>query len=280
MYMYISIDIGGTTTRVASSHNLKDIVNLETFPSQKTLAAQTQMLSSTITKVSAEQPIHAYCVGVAGLVDTESKLIIQAPNYKILNSVSIPKLLGVAEAGKVHCLNDTKMAALGEAVLGAAKGKSRVAYLSIGTGVGGALIVDSRVDMVTYEPGHQIVNFDDLKLLDGFGLPGVLESYLAGPLFEQRYGIKPDHHVPDDMWFAYGRNVGLGVHNMIFMWNPEVVVIGGGMSIHYEKFLPGLVDQLRPLNFITLPHISKAQFEQGSGIVGGFVYLSQVLQTG
>ncbi len=274
--MFISIDVGGTNTRVASSRNLRDIDATETFPSQKILYEEKKLIIRAITKLAGNNKIEATAFGVAGIVDKEKCFIRKSPNYEAINEVDIKGLLGDIGQTSIYCGNDSEIACLGEAVLGAGANFIGVAYLSLGTGVGGAYIENKQISTPSkfFEPGHQIVDLSS-DIADGYGIKGSLETLISGEAFKKRYKILPHECNNERIWFEYGRHVGLGIHNLTMLWNPECIVIGGGMSKYFNKFLPGVQDFLANLTFINLPEILKAEFEQGSGIVGGFVLISQ-----
>jgi glucokinase len=272
--MYISIDIGGTNTRVALSKNLKDIEAFETFPSQPDLKSQKVKIKQTVDALCQGKKVIAYAVGIAGFIDTKNCSIINSPNYKILNGTNVKELVSASEDVPVLCLNDTKIAGLGESILGSGKNCNVVAYLALGTGVGGSLVVNQKLDDRSYEPGHQIIKFDDI-LADGLEIYGSYEAYASGTAFFKNYGVRPRDCKDAKIWHEYGKKVGIGLQNVIFMWNPDCIVIGGGMAKHFDEFLPGIESHLNRLDFINLPRIFKAEFTEGSGIVGGFVYLSQ-----
>lgn len=274
--MFISIDIGGTNTRVASSRNLKDIDAVETFLSQKTLEDEKKLIAQAIAKLAGKENIEALAFAVAGIVDKEKCIIERSPNYKVLEKISVKELLGVATKASIYCDNDSEMACLGEAVLGAGKAFKNIGYLSLGTGVGGAYIENKKISTTPkyFEPGHQIVNIDS-NVADGYGIKGSLETLISGESFKKMYKAMPHECSDEKIWFEYGQNVGLGVHNLIMLWSPECIVVGGGMSKYFDKFLPGIQDFLSALTFVNIPKILKSEFGQGSGIVGGFVLISQ-----
>ena len=276
--MFISIDVGGTNTRVASSRNLRDIDVIETFPSQKILDEEKKLITQAITKLAGNNKIEATAFGVAGIVDKEKCFIKKSPNYKTINEINVKDLLGDVGQMPIYCGNDSEIACLGEATLGAGAGFRSVAYLSLGTGVGGAYIENNQISKPSrfFEPGHQIVDLSS-DIADGYGIKGSLETLISGESFKRRYKVLPHECNDEKIWFEYGRGVGLGIHNLNMLWNPECVVIGGGMSKYFNKFLPGVQDFLIDLTFIAPPKILKAEFEQGSGVVGGFVLISQAI---
>lgn len=277
--MFISIDVGGTNTRVASSRNLRDIEATETFPSQKILGDEKKLITQAIAKLTGNTKIEAIAFGVAGIVDKEKCFIEKSPNYKAINEINVKDLFGNVGQIPIYCGNDSEIACLGEAVLGAGVGYRSVAYLSLGTGVGGAYIENKQISKPArfFEPGHQVVDLSS-DIADGYGIKGSLETLISGESFKKRFKILPHECNDEKVWFEYGRGVGLGIHNLTMFWNPDCVVIGGGMSKYFDKFLPGVRNFLADLTFITPPKILKAAFEQGSGIVGGFVLISQATE--
>jgi glucokinase len=274
--MFISIDIGGTNTRVASSKNLRDIDATETFPSQRDLEEEKKLLAQAINKLVGENKLDAIALGVAGIVDRENCFIHQSPNYKTLDQINIKDLLSSFNNVPLFCGNDSEIACLGEAILGAGSAFKNIAYLSLGTGVGGDFIENKQLSNPArlFEPGHQIVDLGS-EIADGFGVKGSLETFISGESFKKRYKIQPHECKDEKIWFEYGQHVGLGIHNMTMLWAPECVVIGGGMSKYFDKFIGGTQEFLSKSTFVNLPKILQAEFGQGSGIVGGFVYISQ-----
>lgn len=276
--MFIAIDIGGTNTRVAMSHNLKDIDIVETFLSQSDFINEQKLIRETIQRVSKDEEVQSISIGVAGLVNRKTCVIESSPNYPTLNGKKIDSLVeGVSGNFTVACANDTELAALGEAVLGAGKNYKRVGYLSLGTGVGGALIEHQKINDFPhlFEPGHQIINFDS-DIVGGFGINGSLEAYVSGPSFKKIYKQDPRSCVDTKIWLEYGKKVGIGLHNLMLVWSPDCLVIGGGVSENFDKFIVGINSQLKLTSFIKIPPILKCEFGQGSGIVGGFVLISQL----
>lgn len=272
--MFISIDIGGTNTRVASSEDLKNILDFEIFPSQQVLTEEINLLEEKIKKVSQGKNIEAIILGVAGIIDTKNCVIIKSPNYSILNGIKAKDLIKSFGTSKIYLLNDTVLAAFGEAVLGAGIGYKKVAYLALGTGVGGAFVYNGKIDVDRiYEPGHQIVNFD-AESRDGLGVVGSLETFISGTAFQHLYGMYPHECTDPLIWSEYGKRVAMAINNLIFMWDVDCVVIGGGMSKHFDKFYSQIaLADFNNFDFITPPKVLKAKFEQGSGISGGFAYL-------
>ena len=278
--MYISIDIGGTNTRIASSENLKDISELTIFDSIHSLPEQKAKIEETINILAGGRPIEGICVGVPGVVVRETSAIQRAPNYPELNGVLLSDLLSAFSGSKLVLENDAALGALSEAVRGSGVGYYSVAYLTLGTGVGGALIENSEINKnrKVSEPGHMIINFDNTAS-DNLGYVGSLEAYTSGLSFENLYGQKADTCVDRGIWLRYGNNLATGISNIVLLWGPDIIVIGGGISDKVEYFIDGVSSKLKDYNFFAPPKIVKSAFEDKSGVIGGFVQLEQLLKS-
>ena len=109
--------------------------------------------------------------------------------------------------------NDAALAGLGEATLGAGRGRDIVAYLTISTGVGGVRIVDGKIDRkaVGFEPGQQIINFADNE-------SQTLEANVSGQALQKKYGIKPHDLTDQKIWQEVARTLAYGIYNTILHW--------------------------------------------------------------
>jgi len=274
--MFISIDIGGTSTRVASSINLSDVESIETFASSRDIEVQKKLIQSAINKISGQKSVAGFAVGIAGVINVEKCAVEKSPNYSNLNGIFVRDLLGsVPSDVKVVCCNDSKMAAIGESVLGAGKSYNKVAYVSLGTGVGAALVINKKIDDNAFEIGHHVVDVSS-DIQDGFSISGSFETLASGTAFKRMYGISSSDCTDKKIWHEYGKNVAVGLLNITLFWNPDCIVIGGGVADNFEDFIEGTRAYFSKINFTKTPKIIKSTFGQGSGVVGGFVLLNQL----
>ncbi len=282
--MYIAIDIGGTTTRVASTKNLKEIYKSERFSSQDTVEKERFLLEKAIVQVADGQKVEAICAGIPGTVDQKDKKFNSLAHYPQLNGLPFTdlfseKLLRALGGAKLHIQNDANLAGLGEAVFGAGKDFTVLAYLTLSTGVGGVRIANKKLDPLQKisEPGHMIVNFDE-KLLEAeniqaVSVKGSLELYTAGTYFEQVYGVTPENCSDIGVWEKYANYLAVGIHNVLVMWNPDAVVLGGGITENFNLFYDYLIKALEELDFLAIPSILKAELGDDVGLYGGFAFL-------
>lgn len=273
--MYISIDLGGTNTRVAASKDLKDIYKVERFGSVQDLNIQRKLIKEAIQLVAGSEPIKYICLCIPGTIDKKARTYLKLPNYQALNGQSFEVLLD-SKLDYDHLLveNDALMAGLAEAVLGAGKDFRHVAYLTLSTGVGGALIRKGKHDLEFYpcEPGHQVI-VENGRYNDRCGQHGCLESYVSGTSFEQIYKVKPQDCTDPVVWEDYSKSLARGVINICALWSPDVIVFGGKVSNKANSFLPDVRKYLKLQSFFSVPEIYVSEFGDDAGLYGGLVYI-------
>jgi len=158
--------------------------------------------------------------------------------------------------------NDADAAALGEAGWGAGKSKSRLVYVTVGTGIGAGIILDGEVYRGTAgahpEIGHHLVDLSGPRCLCGF--TGCWESLAAGPAMVEwlNRNAPPEYPRTDltakkicqlaqegDAWALRAiehesRYLGLGLANLVTMFVPDIIVLGGSVMNSAALFLDGI----------------------------------------
>ncbi len=218
---HIAFDIGGTSLRVAlvTDGGLGEVRKVSTPQDPKEGIAA---LTALIREVAGNEEIKAIAGGFPGTI--LEGVVIDAPNLPKWKDLSLGRALSEVMPGtSISLANDADMAGLGEAIYGAGKGKRVVAYVGIGTGVGGGRIVDGTVDAGVYglEPGHQIIDAKDTN---------DLESLVSGKAFEKRFGVSPKD-APRSAYDEMTPILTIGLYNTIVHWSPEVLVLGGSMIV-------------------------------------------------
>jgi len=278
--MYISIDLGRSTTRIASTLDLKSVLKIVKFKTESDITFQRNNMFTAFDEVAGGKDIDAISFGFPGITDKLKKVFEKSANYPQIEGLNIKNFLpDKFNQAKILIENDAALGALGEAYFGSGKEKESVAYITLSTGVGGAFVkkYENEYFLINAEPGHQIVNIDDL-ISDGTGIKGTLESYCSGSYFKKRYGTAPDVTAGEENWKKYSYYLSAGIINIVSMWNPEVIVLGGGLSIHnFDNFYKHLIDEIKKQNFFTVPEIRKSELEDDSGIYGGFILLKENL---
>jgi len=277
--MYVAIDLGGTKTRVASSKDLKSIHKIERFDTVADLQKQKDLLVDSIGRVVGKEEVEYICLGVPALIDKENKEFKIADNYPQLNGLSFGALLGMDFAHQnIIAENDATLAALGEANRGEAAKYNVVAYLTLSTGVGGARIENKQISNHhgSSEPGHMII-VENGRYDDSCGQRGCLQAYVSGTSFREIYKVEPEKAIAKEIWTEYGSHLATGIVNLIAMWDPEIIVLGGGVSQKFELFSAAMYEDLNLQNFFEVPKIVVSKLGDENGVLGGFDLIKQQL---
>ncbi len=267
--MQIVVDIGGTTTRVAASKDGKKLTSKDRFPTPQSFEEGISRIIETSKHLAGSSPVSSVSLGVPGTINHGTGQVYFVPHILSWNGQYPGKALEEALGVPVKLANDAELAALGEAALGAGKDYRIVACLTLGTGIGGALVVDKKLYPRLYnsEPGHMPTWGNTLDA------PGRdWEDVASGPGFEERFNIKPQDCRDPGTWALFAQSVGVGLINVIQMWSPEVVVIGGGLSLNGEIFLAPLREFVaKNLRVFPPPPIVAAALGDDAGLYGGLV---------
>jgi len=260
----LGLDIGGTLIkagRVDLQGRLSDAWEIPT-PLDRPPAEAIALLARAIRTQAGPVRLPAVGVGCAGLVGSDSGVVHLSPNLPTWKEVSLGPLLSQELAAPVFVLNDANAFALAEARAGAGVGLSPVVALTLGTGVGGAVVVDGRLAGGLHgfggEIGHMSIDWDGppcpcgnrgcLELFVGRrGLvaaylqqaawaPGAVAHDLAGGirdaldprlLAEAARGGDP---AARQAFARAGEMLGTALANVSNLVDPAVFVIGGGVA--------------------------------------------------
>lgn len=193
--------------------------------------------------------IQAIGIGVPGPTDAQGRISKVAINLTDWREVPLAEWLEEKTGLPVVIANDANCAGLGEAWLGAGSQFRNMIMLTLGTGVGGAIILDGKLFV-----GHQGAAGElGLITLNPDGPPcnsgnnGSLEQYVSVQAIRRATGKEPlelanlalaGDRFALEFWQDYGRLLGAGLANLIYVLTPEAVIIGGGVSAGAELFLP------------------------------------------
>ncbi len=283
----IGIDLGGSSVKavaITSSGEILQRVNEEFDADQQLHFADT--IKEVVGSIEKQQAGKATCLGVAapGLASRDHLSIAFMPGrLHGLERLNWTEFLGAER--KVPVLNDAHAALLGEAWLGAAKGMSDAIMLTLGTGVGGAAIVDGNLLQGHIgragHLGHNCLNMDAPR--DVTGIPGSIEYFIGNwNVLERTHGRYPSTHAMVDafvrgdpyaapIWMNSIRALAATIATYINVFDPEAVIIGGGISRSGKALFDPLEQALRPIEWQPGGHKVKlipAQLGEFAGAIG------------
>lgn len=250
----IGVDVGGTKVLAAVVAPDGTVGRREERPSD--LASSEALLAEidrAVEDLRSEQQVAALGFGLPSLIDQRRGRAVSSVNLP-LQGVDFRDRMSERHGLPVAIDNDANAAAIGEWRAGAARGAQNVVMLTLGTGVGGGLILDGRpfrgATGVGAELGHIVIGLDGPPC--GCGGHGHLESYAAGPVADRAarelYGEGSDGHElvergrkgereAVEALAEIGRRLGAGIASLVNVFEPEVVVVGGGFGTAGELLL-------------------------------------------
>jgi glucokinase len=267
MYYFVC-DIGGTKTRIARSRDLESFdepIIVET-PSDSTTGLN--LIGENILALSEGQKIFAVSAGIAGVLNADHSALLKSFHLPTWQNLPIKDILESKLDTKVYLENDTSIVGLGEALYGAGKGFSKVAYISISTGIGGVKIFDGKFERnkFGFEPGFQILNHTTKENF---------EDLASGTFVQQKFGMHPKEVAQTENWEAIVDVIAVGLHNSIVHWSPEVLVVGGSMSNDLKaNILEQKISAMMKIH-PELPKIKIAELGSIGGLYGGLAFLKE-----
>ncbi len=291
----IGIDIGGTDTKIGLvdvHQKLIDSVRIPTNaerPAEEVIRSIGETVLSLLEKngIAMDQCVGAG-IGVPGTVDRKNGVVRYSNNIR-WEEVPLEKEMGRYLPIPVKIANDADCAALGEAIAGAGKDCSDVVMLTLGTGVGGGIILDGEIyegrGVGGSELGHMVIveNGEPCTC----GRRGCLEAYASATALKRDARRASGKDLDPKEIFeladqgdpvmkpvvdAYIRRLGLGIVNIVNIFRPQLVLLGGGISRQGETLLAPLREIVKKECFGgekgDVPEIEAAVLGNDAGMIG------------
>jgi glucokinase len=304
------IDIGGTKIAIALQSLAGDRVAADRLPTQVELGPESNLenISKTLEKMLSETNSDLAVIGVVspGPIDIERGLILSPTNLPGWDGFPIVEKLEKRFNVPVIFDNDANAAGLGEYFYGAGRGFRDVFYVTISTGIGGAIICDGKihhgVDASAGEVGHTVVKTGGVRCR--CGVEGCLETIASGLSIARRMkeklaeengnmdensseitaetvveAVKKGDRTACAIWTETVYYLGIGIGNAITLIAPEAVIIGGGVASAGELLLKPLRREIAK-NVSMMPiekvKILQASLGSESGVCGALLLAQRV----
>jgi glucokinase len=297
----VGIDMGGTATRFVSLDGGGKQLAQWVSPTPNSLgaeAAQQHLFKGIDAVLDGRRPT-AIGIGASGPIDAQGV---------IRNPVTLPAFTGMnlMEAVRtrygVACVmeNDAVTAAYGEYALGSARGSSGVLMITLGTGVGVCMLQNGNpvrgADGIHPEAGHMRVDGPDAPCYCGkrvcweqLASRTALQRH-ASALFPQADGLASILCAQETalrgntdakrLFEAYGISVALGLANLLALYRPNLVVIGGAAAQYLDLFQPSLSEEIANTVGVFPPfHIAAASLADLGGALGAAMWAKRIFDT-
>ena len=254
----IGIDFGGTTIKSALVQGGAILDRGEIIDTAKHRTADaiiSELLRVIAAMRKAHPEIEAVGIGLPGFVDSTNGIVHELTNVQGWDEVALVALLREKTGLRAVIENDANAMAYGEFIHGAAKGARNAICVTLGTGVGGGLILEGRLyrgsRLAAGEIGHMSIDSHGPRGV--YGTPGDLETYVGNRQIAERaerlYTASGQDRplekcTPADiaalagqgdriaiaLWDAIGTDIGAALADGVWLLNPDTIVIGGGIA--------------------------------------------------
>ena len=318
--LVIGVDLGGTKILTAVVDSQGEMLSSdETItPATKGHEAVIQSMLYSIQRVLKKADVNisaltAIGVGVAGISNPEAGILFSSPNLPGWRDVPLRDIIQGKLGKKTFVINDANAAALGEFYFGAARGTRNFIYITLSTGIGGGIVIDGKIYTgaigAAGEVGHMTI--DDNGPICNCGNKGCWETLASGTALarEAKHRIKEGartsilKYAEGDLekvtaqvihsaaeqgdslaeeliaWISY--YVGVGLANLINIFNPELIVIGGGLSnIGDMLFTPAfkVAGERAYKEALQAVRFASAKLGRHSGVLGAAIFALQEMR--
>lgn len=262
--MYLAIDIGGTKTFTASIDEAGNIIEQIRFETPKEYSLFLEDLENSLAKLTTKE-FKAVGIGAPGKIDRDHGSVVAFGNLPWRN-IHLKKDVESIVKAPVSIDNDANLAGLSEAMLH--KSYNKVLYVTVSTGIGTGFIVGQKIvpELADSEGGHMLFEHD--------GILEPWEKFASGSAIVERFGKRASEINEEKVWRIIAHNISIGLINLIALFEPDIVVLGGGVGTHYKHYGKYLEDELRSdqTSIVKIPKIIEAKRPE-EAVVYGCYYL-------
>jgi glucokinase len=280
----VSMDLGGTNIRLGLVDARGKVLRRRRVPmfsagsKHALLKALGDAIASFIDANGDLPSPAAACIGFAGPTKASEGYVYFAPNIRRMSDIDVGSYLEDFLGMRVLVENDANCAALGEYWHGAGKDASSLFLFTLGTGVGGSLVIAGDLwqghDGIAGEVGHTVIDFKGPKC--ACGQRGCLETLVSATAMIKDYGkrkrlktrsraqaitakmiadkAKQGDRVAMAVVESAAEALGVGIANVFHLYNPELILVGGGVSRAGSILLAPAVSRAREAIF---PQLSR-----------------------
>jgi len=305
--LVLGIDVGGTNVKFGIVDEEGKILARSALSTKSYSRNKNELIEAIFTQIQSllshnnisTQQLLGIGIGLPGAIDPDKGLVLALPNIPGWENVPLREIFEKKFRVPTFLGNDVSLITLGEWKFGAGKGEDDLLCITLGTGVGGSLILNGKFyygkGFVAGEIGHMPLNEEGPAC--GCGGYGCFEKTVGnGPLldriaeiFNDKSLTIPDVHrlaVQNDekalkFWEETATHIGNGLIGVINLLNPPLIIIGGGVSNNHRFLFPTInkVIQRRAMKVqAAMVRIVHAQLGDDAGILGARVLVKESLK--
>ena len=314
----VGVDIGGTKILVVVADRRGKLLARKYIPTQADAGPETGInrILQAIKQVCQQATIpsmdslRGIGIAIAGLVDTPHGMLITSPHLPGWRNVPLKEQIETASGAQTFVINDAKAAALGEQKYGAGKGIKNQIYMTVSTGIGGGIIINGSLytgkSGMAGEIGHMVIDTNGPRC--DCGNNGCLESLASGTAVAREMSNRlanGESSIVRDMVSGRLREItaeivskaaeqgdilaqeiihqagvylGVGFANLVNIFNPELMIIGGGLAKIGNRLLDPAMSEMKRRAFAhpaSQVHVVPPKLGDNSGAMGAVAYVLQ-----
>jgi len=284
----IGLDLGGTKINAALIRRdkiLKQVkIPTENNKGKRHVVNRITASLKEVIKGTKKRDITGIGIGSPGPLDMEKGRILKTPNLTALRNFILRGYIHSKFKLKTYITNDVNAMALGENVYGAGKKYTEIVCLTIGTGLGGAVIVN---DEIYYgkgnagEIGHMIIMENGYRC--GCGRKGCFEAYVSSkgvareskkifrkallPLDIENMARKGNKKAKE-VYRRTGVHLGVGMASITSILDPQAIIIGGGIAHAGKILFNSAIKELKKRSINKPPKVIGAKLGKNAGVIG------------
>jgi glucokinase len=319
----LGIDLGGTKilTAVANMQGKMLSRDHSITPAKEGQQAVVRSILESVGRALdqahlAAADLTAIGVGAPGLSNPQTGILFTSPNLPGWKDVPLRNIVEKQLGRKAFLLNDANAAAVGELYFGAGRGTNNFIYITVSTGIGGGIIIDGKIytgsSGMAGELGHMVI--DDEGPQCNCGNKGCWETLASGTALakEARHSIKEGaatsilkyaegdiekinaeaiheaaqagDKLANELIARTAYYLGVGLANLINIFNPEIIIIGGGLSNIGDMLLKPAFQEAKRRAFkqaYQAVRFTRAELGRNSGVLGAAAFaLEQIRDAG
>lgn len=286
MKKFICIDIGGTSIKYGILRETGIIIekgNMDTNALKEGGQGIFEKIKYIISKYLKNYEVEAVCISTAGMVDPKDGNILFALEHLIPGYTGMEIKKEVEREFNIRCEveNDVNCAGLGEMWLGAGKGASSSVCLTIGTGIGGCIIINNELihgfSNSAGEIGYMKINGEDFQNVASTTslvkrvarLKNIAEENINGKMIFDMAKNKDQDCLKEIDYMI--KSLAIGIANLSYIINPEVIILGGGIMAQEQFLKPKIEEALRKELIKTIYENTRIEFakrQNDAGMIG------------
>lgn len=291
MKKFICIDIGGTSIKYGILRETGIIIekgNMDTDALKEGGQGIFEKIKYIISKYLKNYEVEGICISTAGMVDPKDGKILFALEHLIPGYTGMEIKKEVEKEFNIRCEveNDVNCAGLGEMWLGAGKGASSSVCLTIGTGIGGCIIINNELihgfSNSTGEIGYMKINGEDFQNVASTTslvkrvarLKNIAEENINGKMIFDMAKNKDQDCLKEIDYMI--KSLAIGIANLSYIINPEVIILGGGIMAQEQFLKPKIEEALRKELIKTIYENTRIEFakrQNDAGMIGALYNL-------